>query len=215
MTATSCVISAMALLTIKNISKTINGNIAIDNISFNQQPLERIAIAGEAGSGKTTLLKMIAGLLQPDAGEMFFENKKILGPDEQLIPGNPKIAYLSQQFELRNNDGVHELLSYANELTNDEANVIYDVCRISHLVKRRTNQLSGGERQRIALARLLTTSPKLLLLDEPYSNLDHIHKHIMKAVIDDVSERLQVTCIMVLHEASKKRNGLYYFPWYV
>ncbi len=190
----------MALLSVKNLSKNINGNIAVDNISFSQQSLQKIAIAGETGSGKTTLLKLIGGVLQADKGEMFFENKKILGPDEQLIPGNPKITYLSQQFELRNNYWVRELLLYANELASDDAKRIYDICRVSHLTNRRTNQLSGGERQRIALARLLTTSPSLLLLDEPFSNLDHIHTIIMKAVIDDISEELQVTCMMVSHE---------------
>jgi ABC-type sugar transport system ATPase subunit len=190
----------MTLLSVSDLTKNINGKIALDHISFQQQALEKIAIAGETGSGKSTLLKLIGGLLQADEGEMIFEDTMVLGPEEQLIPGHPKIAYLSQQFELRNNYWVYELLSYANELTTKEAELIYDVCRISHLTNRRTNQLSGGERQRVALARLLTTLPALLLLDEPFSNLDHIHTMAMKSVINDISERLQITCMMVSHE---------------
>jgi ABC-type sugar transport system ATPase subunit len=88
----------------------------------------------------------------------------------------------------------------ANLLGEQEANKIYEICRINHLLSRWTHQLSGGERQRISLARLLVTAPKLLVLDEPYSNLDAIHTHILKAVINDISERLRITCLLVSHD---------------
>jgi ABC-type sugar transport system ATPase subunit len=191
----------MAFLTVSGISKKINDSIAVKNISFTQHPLQNIVIAGETGSGKTTLLKMIGGYTQPDKGETFFEGKRVKGPDEKLLPGHPGIAYLSQHFELRNNYYVHEILTYGNELTDKEAQTLYSVCRIGHLLKRRTDQLSGGERQRIALAKLLTASPKLLLLDEPFSNLDTIHKNIIRSVLNDLKDRLNVSCIMVSHDA--------------
>lgn len=191
----------MAFLTVSGISRKINETITVKDISFSQQPLQNIAIAGETGSGKTTLLKMIGGHAQPDKGEILFENKRVKGPDEKLLPGHPGIAYLSQHFELRNNYYVHEILSYANELTESEAHTLYFVCRIEHLLNRRTDQLSGGERQRIALAKLLTASPKLLLLDEPFSNLDTIHKNIIRSVLTDLKDRLNVSCIMVSHDA--------------
>lgn len=190
----------MALLTVSGISKKGNDSFVVKEISFSQQPLQKIAIAGETGSGKTTLLKMIAGLVQPDEGEIIFDNNKVIGPADKLLPGHPGIAYLSQHFELRNNYRVHELLSYANELPADEAAALYRVCQIGHLVDRRTDQLSGGEKQRIALARLLITSPKLLILDEPFSNLDAIHKRTIKSVIQDISEKLRITCILVSHD---------------
>ncbi|MEP7373901.1 MAG: ABC transporter ATP-binding protein [Chitinophagaceae bacterium] len=191
----------MALLTVSGISKQERGNYTVQNISFTQHPLRKIAIAGETGSGKTTLLKMIAGLVQPDAGEIFLQKERVVGPYEKLLPGHPAIAYLSQYFELRNNYSVEEELECKNLLTEKEANALYDVCRIQHVLKRKTDQLSGGEKQRIALARLLTTSPKLLLLDEPFSNLDAVHKNIIKSVINDIGEKLKISCILVSHDA--------------
>lgn len=190
----------MALLQVSGISKKGKDSFVVQETSFSQQRLQKIAIAGETGSGKTTLLKMIAGLVQPDAGEIIFDGIKVIGPADKLLPGHPGIAYLSQHFELRNNYWVHELLSYANELPADEAVTLYRVCQIDHLVGRRTDQLSGGEKQRIALARLLITSPQLLILDEPFSNLDAIHKRTIKSVIQDISEKLSITCIMVSHD---------------
>jgi ABC-type sugar transport system ATPase subunit len=192
----------MEFLEISNISKLIDGKGIVDEISFSQAANQKIAIAGETGSGKSTLLKMIAGLVQPDQGMIYFNDKHVLGPDFKLIPGHPEIAYLSQHFELRNSYRVEEVLSYANKLTNEMANAIFEVCMINHLVKRKTDQLSGGERQRIAIAKLLIGSPKLLILDEPYSNLDLIHKNILKNVIREIGESLQITCLMVSHDPS-------------
>ena len=191
----------MALLTVSGISKQENGKLTVNDINFTQDPFQKIAIAGETGSGKTTLLKMIAGLIQPDAGEIRFGNKRVLGPYEKLIPGHPGIAYLSQHFELRNNYRVEEELVAANKLKDEDATRLYTVCRIEHLLKRKTDQLSGGERQRIALAKLLTAFPELLLLDEPFSNLDAVHKNIIKSVILDIGEKLNISCIMVSHDA--------------
>jgi len=192
----------MALLTVSAIAKKEKEDYTVKNISFTQQSLQKIAIAGETGSGKTTLLKMIAGLVQPDAGEILFEQERVVGPYEKLLPGHPRIAYLSQYFELRNNYRVEEELESKNLLTGEDANALYNVCRIDHLLKRKTDQLSGGEKQRIALARLLTTAPALLLLDEPFSNLDAAHKSMIKSVIHDIGEKLKISCILVSHEAT-------------
>ena len=164
------------LLSVESVTKTINEQPVIQDVSFGQYSLQKIAIAGETGSGKSTLLKMIGGLLQPDAGKIYFRQQRVMGPDYQLVAGESGIAYLSQHYELRNHYRMEELLSYANILTEEQAHEIYAICRIDHLLKRNTFQLSGGEKQRIALARLLVSAPRLLLLDEPFSNLDLIHK---------------------------------------
>jgi iron(III) transport system ATP-binding protein len=172
----------------------------VKGVSLIQREHQRLAIVGESGSGKSTLLKVIAGHTQPDGGEVRFLGKRVLGPDEQLIMGHPGIAYLSQHFELRNNYRVEEILSMANVLTDEEADKIFEVCRITPFLKRKTNQVSGGEKQRIALARLLVGAPRLLLLDEPYSNLDLIHKGVLKSVVRDIGEQLGLTCLLVSHD---------------
>lgn len=190
----------MSLLSVSGISKKKEKDYVLYDISFEQQKQQRVAIAGETGSGKSTILKIIAGLVQPDAGEVLFEDKRVAGPEEKLLPGHPQIKYLSQHFELPNNYRAEEVLEMAKKMSDEESGTICEVCRINHLASRRTDQLSGGEKQRIALARLLISSPKLLLLDEPFSNLDIVHKNILKSVISDISERLKITCIIVSHD---------------
>ncbi len=190
----------MSFLEVTGVSKQQQGIVTVRNVSLTQNRFQKVAIAGETGSGKSTLLKMIAGLVQPDGGEILFDNKKIAGPMEKLLPGHPEIAYLSQHFELRNNYRVEEELNYLNRLSDEEAADLFEVCRIKHLLKRKTTEVSGGEKQRISLARLLLSSPKLLLLDEPYSNVDIIHKNILKRVINEVSEKLNITCMLISHD---------------
>ena len=190
----------MNFLQVSGISKQYSNAPVLKDASFTQQIFQKISIAGETGSGKSTLLKIIAGLEQPDAGFVLFENQKIYGPLETLVPGHPGIAYLSQHYELRNNYRMEELLEMVNKLPEQEAEKLFALCRISHLLKRKNYQLSGGEKQRLAIARLLIGSPKLLLLDEPFSNLDPIHKNILKLVLKDISDRLQITCILTSHD---------------
>ena len=190
----------MNFLKISGIYRKEGEDFELKDINFAQHPFQRVAIAGESGSGKSTLCKIIAGLIQPDQGEVIFEGKRVKGPMEKLIPGHQHIAYLSQHYELRNSYRVEEILDYANTLTDEQAMALYKVCRIDHLLKRRTNELSGGEKQRIAMARLLIMSPRLFLLDEPFSNLDMIHKTILKAAIRDIGEQLKISCLLVSHD---------------
>jgi ABC-type sulfate/molybdate transport systems ATPase subunit len=197
----SFIFAAMQILSISNLySQQLLGGFALEDINFSQNYFQKIALIGETGSGKSTLLKTIAGFIQHKSGNIIFNGKKVLGPDWQLVAGEKGIAYLSQHFELRNNYRMEELLLYANELTQEEANELYTICRIDHLMKRNSYELSGGEKQRIALARLLVSKPRLLILDEPFSNLDLIHRAILKQVVEDVCTRFEISCMMTSHE---------------
>lgn len=190
----------MSFLQVKDISVKGPDRNILSNISFDQEKGEHLVIAGETGSGKSTLLKTIAGLAHPTSGNVLFEGQHVLGPLEKLVAGHSEIAYLSQHFELPKFLRVEQVLAYANSISEEEANELYDLCQVTHLLKRKTDQLSGGERQRIAMARLLTGSPKLLLLDEPFSNLDMQHKNALKGIIADIVTTLDISFILVSHD---------------
>jgi iron(III) transport system ATP-binding protein len=190
----------MSFLEVKGIRYENEQGLVLDSVYFHQDKGLKIAIGGQTGSGKSTLLKAIGGLIQPSGGEVLFLGKRVLGAFEKLIPGHPLIGYLSQHFELRPNYRVLEFMEIARKIPEGEAARIYELCRITHLLQRKTDQLSGGERQRIALARVLITGPVLLLLDEPFSNLDLIQKTSLKEVIDEISTALDLSFILVSHD---------------
>lgn len=190
----------MKFLEVNGIGKQIGLERVLDSISFELLQGVRLGIAGETGSGKSTLLKIIAGLVQADEGQVRFEGEKVTGPWEKLVPGHPSIAYLSQHFELRNNYRVEEILEYNTKISEADAALMFQICRIDHLLKRRTDELSGGEKQRIALARLLVGSPKLLILDEPFSNLDISHRSVILSVLEKIGTQFGTSMIMVSHD---------------
>jgi len=190
----------MHLITVEDISKEEEGRTLVNNVRFSIDAFKKVALMGETGSGKSTVMKMMAGLVQASSGNAYFEGQRIKGPDEVLLPGHPAIAYLSQHFELRSNYRVHELLEMANKMEDEEAGEIYLICRINHLLDRKVHQLSGGERQRIALARLLVGKPRLLLLDEPFTNLDLFNNRIINEVIHQVCNKMAITCVLVSHD---------------
>lgn len=189
----------MEWIKIEQINKVIKEKPALSNIDLVFHKNENTAIIGETGSGKSTLLKAIAGLVQPDTGKISLNGKKILGPEEKLIPGHHHIAYLSQYYELPIHLRVEQALEYANTLDPEDEQALYKICHIEHLMKRKTHELSGGEKQRIALVRLLLGKPQILLLDEPFSNFDNIHKNEMMQMVHEAAQKWDITCIMVSH----------------
>lgn len=190
----------MAFFQAFGISKMVGDQWVLKPVELSFEQHQTIAVAGETGSGKTSLLKIMAGLMEPDSGSMTLQGKKVSGPADRLIPGDPRVAYLSQYFELRNHYRVEEELDYINKLGAKEASAILEVCQITHLLKRYTHQLSGGEKQRIATARAILSRPLLLLLDEPFSNLDPFHKKIMQQVIAGLKIQLGITVGFADHD---------------
>ena len=131
----------MNLLEVRAISFREQNHSVLEHISFALPAFQNLVIAGETGSGKSTLLQIIAGLIQPTSGEVIFEGKRVRGPQEVLVPGQPGIAYLSQHFELPQFLRVEQVLKYANTFPDEEAGKLFELCRIQHLLPRKTSEL--------------------------------------------------------------------------
>lgn len=192
-------LSDQPILTVQGLQKSFGNAPGLNLPYLAIAKGSRTAIIGETGSGKTTLMKLLAGLEQPDSGQVLLYGNQIPGPLETLIPGHPSIGFLSQYFELRNNYRVADWLEMAPNWDPSYAQPVYALCRISHLLQRKTDQVSGGERQRIALARLLLARPAVLLLDEPFSNLDPSHTALLKSVLDEIMQQEGITCLLSSH----------------
>lgn len=192
----------MELVQVSGVSFEEGGAVVISPLSFSLLQGRKLAIAGESGAGKSTLLQLIGGLVEPTTGEVRIAGSRVRGPAVALVPGHPGVEYLSQKSDLPKFLRVSQVLRYASKRPLAEAQGIFELCRIAHLLDRRTDELSGGEQQRVALARRLLGSPRLLLLDEPFSNLDRVHKHLMQGIIEQLGQQLGITCVLVSHDAT-------------
>lgn len=164
-----------------------------------------VAIVGESGSGKSTMLKLIYGLLSPDEGMVLFKGEAILGPAEKLIPGHDSMKMVTQDFSLNTYAKVYE--NVASMLPNTDLKykeekswAVMRFLRIDHLHNKRVSDLSGGEQQRVAIARAIITEPEVLLMDEPFSQVDTPLKTHLRADIRRLSHDLGITVILVSHD---------------
>ncbi len=188
------------ILTLTSVTKLLKGNAVLNNITFEVEELENLAVIGSTGSSKTTLLKAMSGLLDIDEGRLLFRGKKVMGPSRKLVPGHPHIKYLSQNFSLPKFIKVIDYLDRPNEVSISDPTELYNACHIEHLLSRDTMSLSGGERQRVAIAKEVLKAPSILLLDEPFSNLDYSHKQELHQLLHVLKNDLGVTTILVAHD---------------
>ncbi len=201
------------ILSIRNLSKQFQASVlsGIINISFDVDEGEIVAIIGESGSGKSTLLKSIYGLLKVDAGEVLFHGKRVLGPDEQLIPGHKGMKMVTQDFSLniyaKVYDNIASMLSNTDVKLKEEKTVqMMEHLHIEHLRDKRITELSGGEQQRVAIAKALVSDTRMLLLDEPFSQVDALLKNQLRADLKRIATDTGVTILMVSHDPA---DGLF------
>lgn len=201
------------IISVKNLTKQYQTEQAsgVKNISFDIKKGNIVAIIGESGSGKSTLLKCIYGLLKVDSGEVLFEGKRILGPDEQLIPGHKQMKMVTQDFSLniyaKVYDNIASMLSNTNvQSKHDKTMAMMEHLHIMHLKEKKITELSGGEQQRVAIAKALVSNTSVLLLDEPFSQVDALLKNQLRADIKRIAADTGVTVIMVSHDPA---DGLF------
>lgn len=201
------------IINVKNLTKQHQAEqiSGISNISFDINKGEIVAIIGESGSGKSTLLKSIYGLLKVDEGEIIFSGKRVKGPDEQLIPGHAEMKMVTQDFSLniyaKVYDNIASQLSNTNVALKQQKTLeVMEHLRITPLKDKKIVALSGGEQQRVAIAKALVSDTKVLLLDEPFSQVDAILKNQLRADIKRLAKETGLTIIMVSHDAT---DGLF------
>lgn len=195
------------MLDIKNISFSYTDKPVIKNLNFTINKGENIAIIGESGCGKSTLLKLIYGLYNLDEGEIFYEGKPVLGPKYNLIPGMPYMKYLAQDFDLSPFETVAE--NVGKFLSNGFANMkklrvqeLLEMVEMEEFSNVKTKFLSGGQQQRVALVRVLALEPEVILLDEPFSQIDAFRKNALRRNLFKYLKQKEITCIIATHDSS-------------
>ncbi|MCU0448179.1 MAG: ABC transporter ATP-binding protein [Microscillaceae bacterium] len=194
-------------LEIDNLSKNYAdaSKKAVCEVSLDIARNELVALVGENGSGKTTLLKLIAGLIEPDTGTVHLLGAQVLPPSAKLIAGHDDIKLVFQDFQLLPNHSVRDnlrfvLQKYALEYQNEQLAKILKICRLEAIQQHLPRELSGGQKQRVALAKALITEPELLLLDEPFSQLDQPSRQAFRTEIRQIIRQTQTTAILVTHD---------------
>ena len=195
------------MLEIKNISFIYIEKPVIENISFEIAKGQNIAVIGESGCGKSTLLKLLYGLYDLDKGEIFYNEERILGPKYNLIPGEDYIKYLAQDFDLMPYITVEEnvgkfLSNFYKDKKKARVQELLEMVEMTEFAKVKAKYLSGGQQQRVALARVLALEPQILLLDEPFSQIDSFRKNSLRRNLFKYFKEKQITCIIATHDSN-------------
>ncbi|MEO7978805.1 ABC transporter ATP-binding protein [Flavobacterium sp.] len=195
------------MLDIQNISFSYTENPVIKNLSFTIGNGQNVAVIGESGCGKSTLLKLIYGLYDLNEGKIFYDETPVLGPKYNLIPGMPYMKYLAQDFDLSPYETVSE--NVGKFLSNGFANMkklriqeLLEMVEMENFANTKTKFLSGGQQQRIALVRVLALEPKVILLDEPFSQIDAFRKNALRRNLFRYLKQKQITCILATHDST-------------
>lgn len=192
-----------------NLAKTYPGGGGVKNINLEIQPGQVTAIIGASGSGKSTLLRLLYGLLSPDSGEVQFRGERIWGPEEKLIPGHDAMKMVTQEEDDLNLfakvwDNVAILLPGTNlKAKQEKVKKILKQLNMLPLADKRIADLSGGEKQRVAIARALITQPEVLLLDEPFNQVDTSFRDGLQEDIRQIVKDTGLTVIMVSHDPAE------------
>jgi ABC-type Fe3+/spermidine/putrescine transport system ATPase subunit len=201
--------SSEPVLWVRGLTKIYGTARAVDNVSFDLNRGEVVTLLGPSGCGKSTTLRLIAGLDQPDAGEVFIRGCLVASAARQVMvpPEKRRVGLVFQSYAIWPHMTVAENIGYPLKVRRiDSGTVAAKVAEMIQLMKldglagRLATELSGGQQQRVALARALVYEPTLLLLDEPLSNLDSVLRREMRAQLKELQSRLAMTVLYVTHD---------------
>ncbi|MAP55716.1 ATP-binding cassette domain-containing protein [Altibacter sp.] len=180
----------------------------LKDISFQLKRGEHLAVLGESGCGKSTLLHIIYGLLHLEKGAISWNDTPLLGPKHHLIPGESFMKLVAQEFNIMpfstvwENVGSH-LTRQEEEKDHDRIRELLRVVDLEGFEKTLVKHLSGGQKQRVALAKALANAPQLLLLDEPFSNIDTFRKNALRRNLFEYLTLNNISCITATHDAEE------------
>jgi len=196
------------MLELKSISKRYENRFLADKLSLSVSRGEIVALLGASGAGKSTLLKIVAGLEQADAGQVFFDQQDIT----QLPPEKRHFALMFQDFALFPHLNVLDNVAFGlieqklnKKAAREQALAMLERFNLATHATDKVTTLSGGEQQRVALARALITQPKALLLDEPFSALDAELRQSLRDEFKQHITNMGVTTILVTHDEAEAR----------
>ncbi|NOQ75895.1 MAG: ATP-binding cassette domain-containing protein [Crocinitomix sp.] len=202
----------MPLLKVENLSVSYGDKDIVKKCSFTLNAGEIVVVLGASGDGKTTMLKTIAGQLERKKGAIYFQDIPVADPTEQLVPGHPHIKLVNQDFNLDEFHSVEEnirlrLLSFDKEYQQQRIKSLLRLTRLTPYRAKKATEISGGQRQRLAIARALADEPDLVLLDEPFNQLDFQTKNKIATHIKSYLKKNNIGAIMVTH------NGVEAMEW--
>lgn len=194
------------MLKLKNVSFAYDKVPVLKDINFSVKKGENVSIIGSSGCGKSTLLQLVYGLHHTE-GKVTWNGEELRGPNFNLVPGEPFMKYLAQDFDLmlplsvEDNIGKHLSNMYPIKKKR-RVKELLEVVEMEDLAKVRAKNLSGGQQQRVALARALANEPELLLLDEPFSHIDHFRKNNLRRRLFAYLKEQQITCLIATHDST-------------
>lgn len=197
----------VSCIELRNITKCFGDVKVLYGISFQVMAGECFALLGPSGCGKTTLLRLIAGLDEPDHGEITINNKKVCGPKNMVPPHKRSVGMVFQDLALWPHMSVKENVAFGLKGHNlrkveikEKIEEVLDMVSLNGQREYYPHKLSGGERQRVALARTIVLRPEILLMDEPLSSLDPLLKEEIQGLIVQVKQRFNTTLVYVTHD---------------
>lgn len=179
--------------------------IVLNNFNFTLNKGELLCVMGESGCGKSTLLKAIYGLLDLNKGTIFWDENPVLGPKSYLVPGMEFFKYVAQDFDLMPYTSVAEnikkfLSRFYPEESEKRTQELLEVLEMTTFANTKVKNLSGGQQQRVAIARALAKEPELLLLDEPFGQIDNFKKNGLRRNLFRYLKEKKIACIIATHD---------------
>ncbi|VDH02543.1 ABC transporter ATP-binding protein [Bergeyella zoohelcum] len=193
------------LLSIQNLNFSYHkDNPLFEDFTLGIEEKKFVALVGESGCGKTTLLQLIYGLKDWEKGEIYFRSKKLLGPKGNLVPGEKEMQFVAQDYALTPYATVYDNVGkYISNIDLHKKKMsveaLLEVVDLSEYKNAKPIELSGGQQQRVAIARALSTMPELLLLDEPFSNLDVGRKLFLREKLFSFCQENGIALIISTH----------------